>query len=92
MMPVFLKLKKKKASISLCKHVSTKVQSFNLRKPGAQGIKGTEGGTVKKIPVSVVLGISGDFPGDTVVKNLPDNAGDTGLSPGPGRSHMLRSN
>ena len=32
------------------------------------------------------------FPGGTVVKNLPANAGDTGLSPGPGRSHMLRSN
>ena len=34
----------------------------------------------------------GDFPGGTVVKNLPANAGDTGLSPGPGRSHMPWSN
>ena len=33
-----------------------------------------------------------DFPGGSVVKNLPANAGDTGLSPGPGRSHMSRSN
>ena len=33
-----------------------------------------------------------DFPGGAVVKNLPANAGDTGLSPGPGRSHMPRSN
>ena len=32
------------------------------------------------------------FPGGTVVKNLPSNAGDTGLSPGLGRSHMPRSN
>ena len=32
------------------------------------------------------------FPGGTVVKNLPANAGDTGSSPGPGRSHMLQSN
>ena len=32
------------------------------------------------------------FPGGTVVKNPPANAGDTGSSPGPGRSHMLRSN
>ena len=32
------------------------------------------------------------FPGGTVVKNPPANAGDKGLSPGPGRSHMLRSN
>ena len=33
-----------------------------------------------------------DFPGSAVVKNPPANAGDTGLSPGPGRSHMPRSN
>ena len=33
-----------------------------------------------------------DFPGGTVVKNPPANAGDMGLSPGPGRSHMPRSN
>ena len=32
------------------------------------------------------------FPGGAVVKNPPANAGDMGLSPGPGRSHMLRSN
>ena len=32
-----------------------------------------------------------DFPGGTVVKNPPANAGDMGLSPGPGRSHMPRS-
>ena len=31
------------------------------------------------------------FPGGAVVKNLPANAGDTGSSPGPGRSHMPRS-
>ena len=36
--------------------------------------------------------LSKDFPGGTVVKNLPGNAGDTGSSPGPGRSHMPRSN
>ena len=33
-----------------------------------------------------------DFPGGAVVKNPPANAGDTGLSPGPGRSHMPWSN
>ena len=32
------------------------------------------------------------FPGGTVVGNLPANAGDTGSSPGPGGSHMPRSN
>ena len=29
-----------------------------------------------------------DFPGGTVVKNLPANSGDTGSSPGLGRPHM----
>ena len=33
-----------------------------------------------------------DFPGGTVVKNPPANAGNTGSSPGLGRFHMPRSN
>ena len=36
--------------------------------------------------------MAGDFPGGTVVKNPPTNAGDTGSIPGPGRSHMPQSN
>ena len=32
------------------------------------------------------------FPGGAVVESLPANAGDMGLSPGLGRSHMPRSN
>ena len=32
------------------------------------------------------------FPGGAVDKNPPANAGDTGSSPGLGRSHMPRSN
>ena len=35
---------------------------------------------------------SWDFPGGTVVKNPPANEGDTGSTPGLGRSHMLWSN
>ena len=35
---------------------------------------------------------SWDFPGGTVVKNPPANAGYTGSSPGLGKSHMPRSN
>ena len=31
------------------------------------------------------------FPGGAVVKNPPADAGDTGSSPGPGRSHMPQS-
>ena len=34
----------------------------------------------------------GGFPGGAVVKNPPANAGDTGSSPGRGRSHMPQSN
>ena len=34
----------------------------------------------------------GGFPGGAVGENLPANAGDTGSSPGLGRSHMPRSN
>ena len=33
----------------------------------------------------------GDFPGGTVVKSPPANAGDIGSIPGAGRSHMPRS-
>ena len=36
--------------------------------------------------------INVDFPGGSVVKNPPANAGDTGSIPGPGRSCMPRSN
>ena len=32
------------------------------------------------------------FPGGTVVTNPPADAGDMGSRPGPGRSHMPRSN
>ena len=35
---------------------------------------------------------NGGFPGGTVVGSLPANAGNTGSSPGVGRSHMPRSN
>ena len=33
----------------------------------------------------------GGFPGGAVVESLPANAGDTGSSPGLGRSHVPRS-
>ena len=40
---------------------------------------------------SLLNGQFGGFPGGAVVESLPANAGDTGSSPGLGRSHMLRS-
>ena len=33
--------------------------------------------------------LSRDFPGGPVAENLPAIAGDIGLIPGPGKSHML---
>ena len=39
----------------------------------------------------LLRGFLGGFPGGAVVENLPANAGDTGSSPGLGRSHMPRS-
>ena len=41
--------------------------------------------------MDLIKNLSGDFPDGPVVKNPPANAGDTGSSPGPGRSHMPRS-
>ena len=50
------------------------------------------GGTCSNMHISSLkLNVLG-FPGGTVVKNLPVSAEDTGLSPGPGRSHILWSN
>ena len=46
---------------------------------------GFPGGPVVKNPPST------GFPGGAVVESLPANAGDTGSSPGLGRSHMLWS-
>ena len=37
-------------------------------------------------------GESGDFPGGTVVKDLPANSGYMGSSPGLGGSHMPQRN
>ena len=41
---------------------------------------------------NLVQNSNSGFPGGAMVENLPANAGDTGSSPGLGRSHMLQSN
>ena len=46
----------------------------------------------KNMKTLIQKDIWGGFPGGAVVKNPPANAGDMGSSPGPGRSHMPRSN
>ena len=51
-----------------------------------------QGPTVQHRVYSISYNKPQDFPGGTVVKNPPANAGDTGSSPGPGRSHMPWSN
>ena len=53
-----------------------------------------EGGSTCRAPPAFLSSCtfkmtSGVFPGGAVIKNLPANAGDTGSSPGPGRSNML---
>ena len=63
------------------------ISPFNLVSrftPGAEGEVGRE------LPVALYSEFSG-FPGGAVVENLPANAGDTGSSPGLGRSRKLRS-
>ena len=74
-----LKRKKKKKSEN---HRNSE-QSGGCQSLG-DGVKRGDVGQVYKLSIR-------DFPGGAVVKNLPANAGHTGSSPGPGRSHMLRS-
>ena len=47
---------------------------------------------LEAVSISLKTGTSRGFPGGAVVENLPANAGDTGSSPGLGRSHMPWSN
>ena len=49
------------------------------------------GKKVKKKKLKKKSNVKG-FTGGTVVKNLPANAGDMGLSPRLGRSHMPQNN
>ena len=69
------------------------VQWLRLCTPNAGG-PGSIPGQGSRSPMHAAMKSSHatDFPGGTVVKNPPANAGDMGSSPGPGRSHMLRSN
>ena len=45
-----------------------------------------------KSQICTLKQVNWGFPGGAVVENPPSNAGDTGWSPGPGRSHMPRIN
>ena len=52
----------------------------------------SDSGPYKKRKFGHTKSHQGDLPGIAVVENPPANAGDTGSSPGPGRSHMPRRN
>ena len=56
------------------------------------GRVGTKGGRHLQHQSTVCQETVSGFPGGAVVKNPPANAGDMGSSPGPGRSHIPRSN
>ena len=73
-------------------------QTHRLRERtyGYQG-EGWKEGMVREFGINMytllyLKWITRDFLGGTVVKNLPANAGNTGSSPCPGRSHMSQSN
>ena len=59
-----------------------------------EGSAAQESSTVTLVHANSALGRSklSDFPGGPVVKNRPADAGVTGLTLGPGRSHMLQGN
>ena len=74
--------------------VQSLVGELRSRKPSGAAklkIKKKKKKKKNKWPINTLKDVQG-FPGGTVVKNPPANAGDTGSSPGPGRSHMLQSN
>ena len=48
--------------------------------------------SISFIPYKKLKNKVSGFPGGAVVESLPADAGDTGSSPGLGRSHMPRSN
>ena len=50
-----------------------------------------ENGIGQKLRCTFKKRNGGGFPGGAVVENLPASAGDTGSSPGLGRSHMPQS-
>ena len=70
-------------------HWPSPPQSFHQCAAGAGQ---TQAHSIRSAPSQSYKEATGGFPGDAVVENPPANAGDTGLSPGPGRSLMPRSN
>ena len=65
-------------------------QNTQLEKPAQLGTR--DGHTQERIEKLLLKGLPLDLPGDPVVKNPLASAGDRGLVPGLGGSHMPRSN
>ena len=59
---------------------------------GHEGLRDSNVGEIFILCLLFPYNLYWDFPGGAVVKNPPANTGDTGSSPGAGRSHMPRSN
>ena len=86
---------KKKKSLSIIMRYHQKIQITGYSKTKVTGlysskISGSEKTNLRNS--SRLKDTKEGFPGGAVVENLPANAGDTGSSPGLGRSHMPRSN
>ena len=67
-----------------------RLMEFCQKDEDRNSLKGPLLSNVGTISASKIITVG--FPGGAVVETLPANAGDTGSSPGLGRSHMPRSN
>ena len=81
-----------KTNLSLsCPILKRPIWNRNRARWGAGPILNSASSSQPKDCKSTIIKKYGGFPGGAVVENLPANAGDTGSSPGLGRSHMPRS-
>ena len=66
------------------RHISKEAASSRVEHTDLRGLERHE------IGIKIHLH-EGGFPGGPGVENLPCNGGDTGVIPGPGRSHIFQS-
>ena len=82
--------------VSAAKKVKLPVQIHESGEQGSTNSHSSLSSLPRGITHDIIFSLSlkkyRGFPGGAVVENLPASAGDTGSSPGLGRSHMPRSN